>query len=88
MSVRTSYPVAEMEDGHDCAAAEQRSETGGAMHAEQVKGLRQSRVARLPGRREAWRLGSCPVVIGVAAAEQSDQKAGVNQNASGHNVSP
>ena len=52
------HAVVEMEGGDDCAAADERGESRGATRAEKVKGLRQSRVARLPGRREPRRLGT------------------------------
>src|SRR5262245_5151948 len=45
--------------------------------AQDVEGFRQRRLARPPRRREAARLRGGPGVIGVAAAEERDQEAGV-----------
>ena len=76
--------VAQVEDGHHCAAAEQCNECWGAARTNKMEGLRQSGIAGLPWRREALRLSSSPAVIGVTAAQKSDEKTGINENVSGH----
>jgi hypothetical protein len=80
----TFHLVAQVENGQHRAAAEQCNECWGTARTNKMKGLRQSRIAGLPWRREALCLRGSPAVIGITATQKSDQKAGINENVSGH----
>ena len=76
--------IGEVKGGDHGAAAKKRGEARSAPSPEKVEGLRKDRFARLPGRGQTRGLGRRPWVMAVAAAQKGDQKAGVNERASGH----
>jgi hypothetical protein len=71
----------EAQDHH--AAQKQPGDTGATMRFQQVKGFGQNRFAGIPWGRESLRLTRRPIVVGVAPAQQSDQKSRVNEDVFG-----
>jgi hypothetical protein len=72
----------EVESEDHGLAAEKRAESGTARRPDQVKGLREDSFAGPPRGRVARRLGHRPVVMTVASAQERDEEAGVNEDAS------
>ena len=57
------------------------------MRIQKMKGFGYNRLARAPRWRKLLRLSYRPTMIGVAAAQQSHQKARVNEDVSGRSPS-
>lgn len=76
--------VVQIESGDENPTAKQCAESRHSACAQKMEGLRQNSFAGAPGRRVARRLHYRPSVMGVATAEQRHEKAGVNEQVSGH----
>ena len=76
--------VAEIEADDKCLAPQQFTERPLVPATEQVKRFGERRLAGLPRRRQPLRVRDGPPVMRVAAAQQRDEEAGVNEDACGH----
>ncbi|MGH8222209.1 MAG: hypothetical protein ACREQZ_04475, partial [Woeseiaceae bacterium] len=75
----------EVESNGHGAATQQGSERRCATASEEMECLGQDGFAGIPGRRETLALRNGPGVMRIPPAQQCDQEASVNENASGHN---
>ena len=80
--------LAQIEADDDGAMLQKRGKRRAASCPEQMECFRQDRIAGPPGRRMSRRMRGRPAVVRVASAQQSDEKAGINEDASGHSRSP
>ena len=84
---RTVKVVAQIEPRDDGVSSEELRKLVRAPVFQQVEGLGQDRLAGTPGRRKSIDDGGRPRMIEVAAVQECDEEAGVNENASGHTSS-
>lgn len=74
----------QFKSGYEGPPTKECRERWTAMGSEKVERFGESRIARSPRRRPARGLDFRPTVIRIAAAQESDEKARVSENASGH----
>lgn len=82
-SQRPFEVLSQTECANHGAAPKQSGKGWAAARIEEVKSLGHHGFAGDPGRRKPLRLGCRPGVMGVAAAQQSNQKARINEDVSG-----
>jgi hypothetical protein len=80
--------LAQIEADDDSATFQKRGKRSAASRPEKMECFRQDGIAGPPGRRMSRRKSSRPAVVRVASAQQSDEKARINEGASGHSRSP